>query len=217
MRRYDAVVFDLDGTLLDTSEGIGRSVAYVIKTMKYPEVSDEVMRTFIGPPIQRSFARVFGLDQDEANAAADMFRARYKESDILLARPYDGIFDTIRSLSKAGVRSAVATYKRQDYAEKILVHFGFDKVCDVICGSDLEGKLTKKDIIVNAIRKLGVSDKSRAVMVGDSDNDAIGAAECGVDFIAATYGFGFASAEDADEFSNIGAADTPDGILRYIL
>ena len=217
MRRYDAVVFDLDGTLLDTSEGIGKSVSYVISTLNLPEVSDEVMRTFIGPPMQRSFARVFGFSQDEANDAANMFRDRYKDKDILLAVPYEGIFDTIRSLSKAGVRSAVATYKRQDYAEKILSHFGFDKVCDVICGSDFEGKLSKKDIIENAIKQLGVSDKSRVVMVGDSDNDAIGAAECGVDFIAAIYGFGFASKEDADEFENVGAAETASGILRYVI
>ena len=217
MKRYDAVVFDLDGTLLDTSEGIWRSVGYVIETMKLPAISDDVMRTFIGPPIQRSFARVYGLDEKEANAAADIFRNRYKDTDILLARPYDGIFEAIRSLSEAGVRSGVATYKRQDYAEKILVHFGFDKVCDVICGSDFDGKLTKKDIIENAISRLGVTDKKRAVMVGDSDNDAIGAAEMGVDFIGVTYGFGFAADEDVDEYSNIGHAKDPMEILRCVL
>ena len=217
MKRYDAVIFDLDGTLLDTGEGISRSVGYVIETMKLPKITPEVMRTFIGPPIQKSFARVYGLDEKEANEAADLFRNRYKDTDILLATPYEGIFDTIRSLSDAGVRSAVATYKRQDYAEKILVHFGFDRVCDVICGSDFEGKLTKKDIIENAIKKLGVSDKKRAVMIGDSDNDAIGAAQMGVDFIGVTYGFGFASDEDVDEYANTGHAKIPAEILRCVL
>ncbi len=217
MKRYDAVVFDLDGTLLDTSEGIWRSVSYVIETMKLPPVSDDVMRTFIGPPIQKSFARVYGLDEKEANAAADIFRNRYKDTDILLATPYGGIFEAIRSLSEAGVRSGVATYKRQDYAEKILVHFGFDKVCDVICGSDFEGKLTKKDIIENAVKSLGVSDKKKAVMVGDSDNDAIGASEMGVDFIGVTYGFGFDGDKDVDEYPNVGHAKSPMEIIRCVL
>ena len=217
MKRYDAVIFDLDGTLLDTSEGLWRSVSYAIEAMKLPKISPEVMRTFIGPPIQKSFARVYGLDEKEAGAAADLFRNRYKDKDILLAKPYDGIFEAIRSLSDAGVRSAVATYKRQDYAEKILVHFGFDRVCDAICGSDFEGKLTKKDIIENAIRQLGVFDKKRAVMVGDSDNDAIGAAETGVDFIGVTYGFGFATGEDIDEYANIGHADSPAKIPECVL
>ena len=93
MRRYDAVIFDLDGTLLDTSEGISGSVGYVIKTLGLEPVSNEVMRSFIGPPIQKSFARVYGLSEDEADNAADLFRARYKDHDLLLARPYDGIIE----------------------------------------------------------------------------------------------------------------------------
>ena len=157
------------------------------------------------------------MDATEAGRAADLFRDRYKESDLLLATPYDGIFDVIKALSDAGVSSAVATYKRQDYAEKILTHFGFDRVCDAICGSDFEGKLSKKDIIENAIRQLGVTEKKRAVMVGDSDNDAIGAKELGVDFIGVTYGFGFSAKEDVDAYLNIGFADSPDGILRCVL
>ena len=217
MRRCDAVIFDLDGTLLDTSEGISRSVRHVIKELSLPEASDEVIRTFIGPPIQRSFERVYGLDKDEAGKAADMFRNRYKDRDILLAVPYEGIFETIEDLAAAGIRSAVATYKRQDYAEKILGHFGFDRVCDCICGSDFEQKLSKSDIIENAIRLLGITDRSRVVMIGDSDNDAEGAKGIGVPFVGVTYGFGFASEEDVNVFPNIGSAATCRDILRCVL
>lgn len=217
MRRYDAVIFDLDGTLLDTSEGITRSVGYVIDSLKLPEITPEVLRTFIGPPMQRSFARVFSLGETEAKEAADMFRNRYKGDDLLLAKPYEGIFETIEELGRAGIRSAVATYKRQDYADRLLSHFGFDAVCSAICGSDFEQKLSKKDIIENAMAKLGISDKSRVVMVGDSDNDAIGAAELGLPFIGVTYGFGFASEADVDAFSNTGVAKSPAGLLGCIL
>lgn len=217
MRRFDAAVFDLDGTLLDTSEGIIRSVSYVIKKRGLPTLDEDVIRTFIGPPMQRSFARVYGLDEKEANAAADDFRNRYKEDDLLLAKPYEGIFETIEKLMAEGVKCAVATYKRQDYAEKILIHFGFDRICTAMCGADFKGKLTKKDIIENAIKLTGVSDKKRAVMIGDSDNDAVGAYEMGIPFIGVTYGFGFLSESDVASFSNIGCAGKPSGILRYII
>ena len=217
MRNCELVIFDLDGTLLDTSEGIWRSVGYVIETLGLGTVSDEVLRSFIGPPMQKSFARVFGLPEDEAVKAANMFRDRYKDKDLILARPYDGILETIESLHANGIRTAVATYKRQDYAEKILAHFGFDRVCDAICGSDFEGKFSKKDIILNALSLAGVSDKMRAVMVGDSDNDAQGAGELGIPFIGVTYGFGFADKDDVERFPNIGCAATCEEIAGCVI
>lgn len=217
MRDYDAVIFDLDGTLLDTSEGIFRSVGYVIDRLGLPKPSPEIMRSFIGPPIQRSFMRVFGFTKEEGDMAANMFRDRYKEDDIYCAVPYEGIFDTIEKLRKGGIKCAVATYKRQDYAEKLLIRFGFDKICDRICGSDFEGRLSKRDIIENAIRYTGVTDRSRAVMVGDSDNDAQGAAEINVPFIGVTYGFGFSDADDVNAFANIGIAAVPEDIAGIIL
>ena len=217
MRNYDAVIFDLDGTLLDTSEGIFRSVEYVIDSLGLRILPDEVMRTFIGPPIQKSFARIYGMDKDGADHAAALFRDRYKEGDLLMAKPYDGIFDAIDALAKGGVQTSVATYKRQDYAGRLLAHFGFDKVCPVICGSDFEGLLTKRDIIENAIKELGITDLSRIVMVGDSDNDAIGAQEIGISFIGVTYGFGFKSAEDVNAFANKGIAESPMDIVRIVL
>ncbi|MCR5687981.1 MAG: HAD hydrolase-like protein [Lachnospiraceae bacterium] len=217
MRKYDAVIFDLDGTLLDTAEGVFSSVRYVIDKMGLRPIDDEVLRTFIGPPMQRSFARVYGMDEEEAAAAAAHFRDRYKEGDVLLAKPYDGIFEAIDAMSSAGIKTAVATYKRQDYADSLLGHFGFDKACDAICGSDFEGKLTKKDIIINAMEKLGITDRQRAVMVGDSDNDAVGAAEIGMPFIGVTYGFGFADEKAVKAFRCIGAAASCGEILGYVL
>ena len=217
MKNYDAVIFDLDGTLLDTAEGIIRSVRHVIETKNLAPLSDDEIKTFIGPPIQRSFARIYGMSEEETKDAAKIFRDRYKGDDILLATPYEGIFETLRALSRAGVKTAVATYKRYDYALKLLVHYGFDKECDAICGSDPEGRLTKKDIILNAMEAVGVTDRKRAVMVGDSDNDAIGAAEIGMPFIGVTYGFGFSGKEAVEEFEHAGIAGNCEDILRCVL
>ena len=89
-------------------------------------------------------------------------------------------------------------------------------ICDCICGSDFEGRFSKKDIIENAIMDLGVTDRSRAVMIGDSDNDAIGASQINIPFIAVIYGFGFKDAADAGEFANIGVAKAPGDIVRIM-
>ena len=217
MKNCELVIFDLDGTLLDTSEGIRKSVGYVIETLGLPKISEEVLRTFIGPPMQKSFERVFKMSEEDGKGAADLFRDRYKDGDVLLATPYDGIFETIEELEKNGIKTAVATYKRQDYAEAILRHFGFDKAVDVICGCDFDGKFTKKDIIKNAMNAIGATDPDRVVMVGDSDNDAAGAADLGIPFIGVTYGFGFSGKEDVDAFDNIGCAATCKEIVRYVI
>ena len=217
MRHYDAAVFDLDGTLFDTSEGVVNSVRYAVKTLKLPELSEEVMRSFIGPPIQNSFARLYGFDEKEAAGAAAIFRDRYKERDLFLAKPYEGMSDTIKTLRENGVLCAVATYKRQDYTERLLEHFGFDKIFDKICGSDFEGKLTKKDIIENAAKSLGITDMNRAVMIGDTVSDISGAAAVGIPFIAVTYGFGFKEEKDIKDYPYTGVVATPQDLTGIIL
>lgn len=208
MQHFDVVVFDVDGTLLDTSEGVLASVKYTIGKHNLPEIDEETLRTFIGPPIQDSFARVYGLSGDILQELATTFRNQYKDVDLLKAVPYEGIFDVFEALLTNGIKPAIATYKRQDYATKIMQHFGFDKYTDIIYGADHENELKKRDIIELALKDSGVNDFSKAVMIGDSDNDAIGAEGIGTEFIGVTYGFGFRSKEDVNKFKNVGIADT---------
>lgn len=206
MPPFDVVVFDVDGTLLDTSEGVLASVKYTIEKHGLPEIDDQTLATFIGPPIQDSFARAYGLEGEILQELATTFRNRYKDVDLLKAKPYDGIYDVFEAVRRAGMKSAVATYKRQDYAEQILVHFGFGQYTGILFGADHENKLKKKDIIEKALRAAGVQDYSRAVMIGDSDNDAIGAHNIGTAFIGVTYGFGFHTGEDVLKYPAYGVA-----------
>ena len=208
MPHFDLAVFDVDGTLLDTTEGVLSSVEYTIEHFGFEPLSEQRLKKFIGPPIQNSFADAYGLSGDILQEIASVFRNRYKDVDLLKAKPYDGIYEAMDSLVKKDVKIAVATYKRQDYAERILRHFGFDRYTDIMYGADHENKLKKRDIIEKCIRDSGISDYSSAVMIGDSDNDAIGARDIGVSFIAVTYGFGFDNAADAMEFPNAGIAET---------
>ena len=215
-RKYKVVIFDVDGTLLNTSEGILSSAKYAINAMQYEVPSHKVLESFIGPPIQDSFAETFGVEGELLNKMSDFFRNHYKENDLLKAIPYEGIYDVFEWLQKNNFEIAVATYRRQDYAETIINHFGFNKYTDIICGSDFEGKLRKNDIIVNSLQKAKISNPEQAVMIGDSDNDEKGAEILGIDFIGVTYGFGFTSKNDVLGKTTVGVADTPKEIIKIL-
>ena len=214
IKKYELAVFDVDGTMLDTTEGVVASVEYTIGTMGLAPLKREQLLTFIGPPIQDSFARIYRLEGEALQAAADCFRNRYKDYDLFRAAPYEGMESVLETLSGRGIKVAVATYKRQDYAESIVRHFGLDRYVGVLYGTDYANRLTKGDIIRKCMEDMGVCG-SAAVMIGDTCHDAGGAEEAGMDFIGVTYGVGFRSPEEIYQTGAVGAADSPAGLLRY--
>lgn len=190
MKKYDLVIFDLDGTLLDTSEGIMSSIKYAIQKMGLSVPNQEILQNFIGPPIQQSFSQIYNLEGEDLRKISDYFRNQYKEVDLLKAVPYVGIYKCLELLINEGTKCAVATYKREDYALKLLKAYGFDKYMDVMHGSDFDGLLTKADIIEMCINEACIYDKNKVLMVGDTMGDSKGAAEVGVNFLGVSYGFG---------------------------
>lgn len=210
------VIFDLDGTLLDTREGVIESAKYAAKEMGYKELPYETMLTFVGPPIQNSFMKHYGCDKETAQKAANIFRNYYKSSALLLAEPYEGIYDLCKALKDNGVKMSVATYKRKDYALTLLRHFGFDKYCCPMHGADNNNVLKKEDIVRMCQEEMGAT-VDNSVLVGDTDNDAKGAIKAGSKFIAVTYGFGFKNEADVAAYPYIGIANTPIEIKDIIL
>lgn len=210
-----SVIFDVDGTLLDGTEGILNSVKYAISELKLPELSAEELLTFVGPPIQNSAKQKYNLNDEEAQAFANIFRSKYSSGDVLLARVYDGIYDLLDFLKQNNCKLGVATYKREDYAIGLMKHFGFDKYFDSICGADNENKLTKFDILVNCRNNISNS-ADNVIMIGDSYHDAQAAEKLGVEFIGVTYGFGFKTEQDVNEYPNILCAKTPYEITEFL-
>lgn len=215
-KRYKAVIFDVDGTLLDTTEGIIASAEYAIKQACIPEIDRDTLLTFIGPPIQDSFMRVYGVTKEKAQELAGIFRKIYKDKNLFKAVAYQGIYELLDEIRGRGIKIGAATYKRQDYAREILEHFGFDKYSSYLFGADHENKLKKSDIIMLCINEMGIKDLKDVVMVGDSMHDATGAKALGIDFIGVTYGFGFKNQEDVFLYDAVGSAATPLEILKYI-
>jgi len=206
--RYKAVLFDVDGTLLDTSEGIVKSVEETIEHFKLKTMPHEELMRFIGPPIEWSFEGKCGVPKENLAEVAAYFRDRYSNHNLLGAEVYDGVYEFLDFLRDSGIAIGIATYKKQDYAEKLLRHFHFDDYTDVIYGSDYEGKLRKADIIDLCIEKLS-EGRQKVLMVGDSSHDAKGADLAGVDFAGVSFGFGFGrfGGEDINDFKHVIYAD----------
>lgn len=217
IKQYQAVIFDVDGTLLDTTEGVTAAVRYTIEQHHLHELAWEELTTFIGPPIQDSFAKHFGIsDSETLQELATTFRSRYKNYELFKAKPYEGIYELCDQLQRQGIVIAIATYKREDYAVEIIKHFGFDRYSHIYYGADHENRLKKADIIKKCLADIEIDGQSAAVMVGDTDNDALGAEEAGIDFIGVTYGFGFRDYEEVLKCKNAtGYVERPLDILRF--
>ena len=209
------VSFDLDGTLLDTSEGIVQSVKYTVENMGLTLPDGIDMGFFIGPPIQMSLQKCFNLDAETSQKGADIFRAYYKSEALFMAKPYDGVFELLEELRNRELQIGVATYKREDYALEILRHFHIADYCDVMCGADNNNILTKSDIIRNSYLGVKVLPEE-TIYIGDTEHDAKGAQGAGVPFVAVTWGFGFKSKEFLLPYPIFHSIDAPLDLLKVI-
>ncbi|WP_051533594.1 HAD hydrolase-like protein [Anaerovibrio sp. RM50] len=188
--KYELYVFDLDGTLIDSSPGILKTIRYTLNLFNKYIPEDDVLKAFVGPPLKKSFESLSDVNANEAEEMVKAFRQEYKKGEILNANLYDGIVSLCQKLQDDGIKMAIATNKPEQFAQNLVKHFHLEGFIPVVCGADMEGMLKKADLIKKAMDFSEVTDKKKVVMVGDTSGDAIAAEECGVDFIGVTYGFG---------------------------
>ena len=193
--KYRTVIFDLDGTLVDSSDGIIRATEETLDILGYPAMSHAEIRSYIGPPIGNSIIERNGLGADALKEFNKVFRDIYKNKYLMNATVYHGIMGLLSDLSDRFV--GVATNKRIDYTMILLEKIGISAYCDIIEGLDMDGTLKKRDLIERCAEASGDS-RDRIVMIGDTRSDMDAAKECGIDFIGVTYGFGFKCAEDIE-------------------
>ena len=191
--KYETIVFDLDGTLLDTSVGIFNSVRFAEKQMGFSPIPDEKLRAFVGPPPKQMYQKMYGVDEGTAIQATKFHRQYSNERAIFEASAYDGMVKTLEQLKAAGCKLAVATLKGETIAEKILKINNLSHYFDAIIGMDKEETRTKCATILLALERTHTA--GAALMVGDSEYDAQGAWQAGVDFVGAAYGFGIAQTD----------------------
>lgn len=183
------ILFDLDGTLTDNSEGIIKSARFALSRMGIEDQPDSVLRRFIGPPLHLSFMEFYGFPEEKAFEAVDLYRVRYKEKGVYENALFPGIREMLEKLKNAGAKLCVATSKPTVFTEVILKQHGVYGLFDDIVGANLDGSMTDKtEIIHEVLRRIGDAD-AHTVMVGDRSYDIIGANNCGVESVGVYYGF----------------------------
>ena len=179
------VLFDLDGTLTRSEEGIWNCVKHAVKEMGIPEPDAATLRKFIGPPLEYSFRNYMGMTEEQAGEAKRFYRERYTTVGMYENRVYPGVRTMMKTLRKAGVKMGVVTGKPAWPTGKILEHFGLDRfVSAVVCATD--GHAEKEHLIRRALPE----NPGEAWMVGDRCFDMEGGVKAGVHTLGVTYGYG---------------------------
>lgn len=216
MAEYNAVIFDFDGTVADTGEGILKSLQYSFSAMgrDVPDMSD--LKRFIGPPVYYSYTHFYGVAENEVEEYIKKYRERYKEKGIYECSLYDGMKELILSLKSRGVKTGIASSKPEHLIYSVSDFLGVTDLFDAIAGvkSDNSRHSTKKDIILEAMEKLGEADKEKVLMVGDRCFDIEGAAAAGVKSCGALWGYG--NKEEFIEYKADFIAEKPLDVLNLL-
>ena len=186
------VIFDFDGTIADTSGGILDSHRFALSAMGREIPTAEELRSVIGGNLLNTYIERFGFAEPDAREAVRIYRERYAEVGIHKAVLYPGFADMVKELKNKGYKVGVATLKAENFAKTMLDEIGIADYFDEVCGMDQNDGLDKAGLILKCCDLCGCG-KNEATLVGDSNNDFIGAKQAGVDFIGVTYGFGFNS------------------------
>ena len=188
MKKYDIALFDLDGTLSESGEGILECVRIVFSEMHRPLPDEKTLASFIGPPMTDSLKRC-GFSEEDAETGLQIYKRNYVEKGIYKNKVYGGMYETLQTLKDNGVLLAVATTKYQPFADKIIKMLELDKYFDFVGGSSgTPERHTKIQVMEYVLDKLGKDKK--AVMIGDTKFDAEGAFMAKTDFIGCLYGYG---------------------------
>ena len=190
-----AILFDMDGVLIDGSVGMEDTLRRVIQENGLRELNPSETDLFFKlTPLPKSFSTVFGMDEVDVQKYTNIFRGIYTNGECFKTHLYDGIIETLDKLRSRGYILGIATFKREDYARKIAEKLKLLDKVEAFRAADAENKLTKADIIARCLNDMGIKP-SDAVYIGDTQNDFDSATLLGMDFIASTYGFGFTKDE----------------------
>jgi phosphoglycolate phosphatase len=207
------VLFDLDGTLVDSSPGISSSVRHAARELCLPAPTPEQLRAMVGPPLQDGFALVLGVPVADVGRAVAAYREHYAAGALLDVTVHDGIPELLAALGRGGATLTVATSKPEPFAVRVLEHAGLLPAFASVHGATLDGSVRHKDQVVAAALAAHPGRRD-PVLVGDRSHDVLGAAAHGLPCIGAGWG----PAEDG-ELEAAGAttiAAAPADVLRAV-
>ena len=215
---YQTILFDLDGTLTDSREGIVHCVRETIAEYGDPMPEEETLLRFIGPPLQDSFIRFCGYSPEKAAEAVERFRLHYEPVGQYENRAAPGMAEVMGRLKARGYTLALASSKPEHLCASICARFGFTPHLSALVGSPPGGDWEKEDVVREAMRRLGLGEEDRAqvLMVGDRKFDVLGARACGVDCAGVEF-FGYAPPGELEEAGAVAVVKTPEELEEFIL
>ncbi len=185
------ILFDLDGTLTDSGEGIMHCAELTLAHYGLPVPTRKEMRSIVGPPLKDSFLRL-GIEKSELDNAVEFYRKNYVAVGQFENFPYPGIQEVLAKLKEDGHKLYVATSKPEAMARNILQYFELDGYFEIICGAVSDAQRSTKEEVIEHLLTL-LENKENLVMVGDTIYDVKGAAYHGIPCVAVTWGYGVVS------------------------
>lgn len=207
------ILFDLDGTLTDSGEGIINSVIPVLEHFDLPVPDRSLLRSFVGPPLRDSFLKA-GVSENNVEEAIRIYRKRYTTVGKFENFPYPGIRELLVDLRQAGHRLFVATSKPEALSKEILAHFELSQYFEEIAGATLDTSRDSKEAVIAYLLEK-ISDKSQILMVGDTKFDVLGAAAHGISAIGVSWGYG--KVEEMTKAGAIAIAHNPSELFDLLV
>ena len=211
MKKYEVIIFDLDGTLSNSGEGITKSAQYALSKLGI-EDDLENLKHFVGPPLKDEFMNYYNLSEEIAAKAVTLYRKRYIPIGIYETSLYPGTEKMLDKLKNAGKYLAIATSKPQPMAEEVLRYLNIDRFFDKVMGADVIGpKQSKQSVLEALFEEIKIKDKDKYIMIGDTKFDIAGANLSGIDSIGVSYGYG-----NKNEMLKLGARAVVDTTMQVV-
>lgn len=216
MKKYDVIIFDLDGTLSNSKEGITKSVQYALEKVGISESDLNKLEHFIGPPLKDELMKTYDMTEEAAMQSVADYRERYTPIGLYETESYPGTEYMLQKLKTKGKYIAMATSKPQEMAEEVLRYLKIDGYFDCVMGAELRGPRQSKQSVLEALfEKLPIKDKNKYIMIGDTCFDVDGAKAVGVETIGVSFGFG--DTNEMKEHGAIAIVDTMEELTELLV
>ena len=192
MKKYKYILWDLDGTIINSYEGVSKSVQYALEYYGIHLEGKDILRRFIGPPLRDSFPKYAHLPEEHVEAAVARYRERYNPIGVYECELFPDVRETLQAMRDAGFVQALSSSKPEERCREILEKFCLTGYLDEVVGASMDGRIDSKiQVLQETFRRLGSGFRREdAVLIGDTKYDADGAAQAGIDCIGVSYGFG---------------------------
>lgn len=217
MRKYDYVIFDFDGTVVDTGEGILKSLQYSFREMGRDVPSSDDLKKFIGPPIHYSYTTYYGVSEEEVGEYIKKYRERYRAKGIYECALYKGFPEILDALHEKGVKVGIASSKPESLIYDVANYLGITEKFDAIVGVQIDDSnhSSKTGLVLESMKKLNAEDKKKVLMVGDRCYDIDGASGAEVDSCGVLWGYG--SKEEFREYNATYIVSDTEELLKIVL